>query len=208
MQINTIKIKCLENEFTQNTYLIELENYCVVIDAGYPLEKMKLITSKPIKAVLLTHGHFDHINHIEEYDKENILIYASKYLKEILNDTRKNASLLFNQPHKFNVKNLKCVEDNEEIEVDNHRIKCFNTQGHSIDSMCYVIDDEILFSGDTVFSNSVGRDDLPTGDKKELIKSLNRVLNLDYKILYSGHGIPSDKEEQKRNIPNFIDYLV
>jgi glyoxylase-like metal-dependent hydrolase (beta-lactamase superfamily II) len=73
--------------------------------------------------------------------------------------------------------------------------------------MCYLLDNEILFSGDTVFSVAVGRDDLPTSNTNELINSLNRILNLDYKQLFTGHGRPSDKEEQKTNIPKWIDCL-
>ena len=65
-----------------------------------------------------------------------------------------------------------------------------------------------MFSGDTVFSIAVGRTDLPTGNLTELIKSLNRILNLDYITLFTGHGRPSDKQEQNKNIPKWIDYLT
>ncbi len=208
MQINTIKIKWVENELSQNTHIIELEDSCMIIDAGCSIKRIKEYTNKPIKAVFITHGHFDHIKNIEEYDKQNISIYAHKNILELLEDEYKNASRLFNQPCKYKLENLKFVEDNEIIEIDKHRIKCLHTPGHSIDSMCYLLDDETLFSGDTVFSVAVGRDDLPTGNTKELIKSLNRILNLDYKTLFTGHGRPSDKQEQQINIPKFIDYLV
>jgi len=125
----------------------------------------------------------------------------------MLNDEYKNASMLFNQPCTYQIENLQFVEDDDQIVIDNHIIKCLHSQGHSIDSMCYLLDDQTLFSGDTVFSVAVGRDDLPTGNTKELIKSLNRILNLDYKTLFTGHGRPSDKEEQKTNIPKWIDIL-
>jgi len=207
MNVKTVKIKWAENELSQNTHIVEFEDCCIVIDAGCEIKKAKEITNKPIKAVFLTHGHFDHIKNIEEYDKLNVPIYAHKNILELLEDEYKNASLLFNQPHKYNIKNINFVEDNEEIEIENHIIKCLHTPGHSIDSMCYLLDNETLFSGDTVFSVAVGRDDLPTGNTNELIKSLNRILNLDYKQLFTGHGRPSDKSEQKTNIPKWIDYL-
>jgi len=207
MNVKTVKIKWAENELSQNTHIVEFEDCCIVIDAGCEIKKAKEITNKPIKAVFLTHGHFDHIKNIEEYDKLNVPIYAHKNILELLEDEYKNASLLFNQPHKYNIININFVEDNEEIEIENHIIKCLHTPGHSIDSTCYLLDNETLFSGDTVFSVAVGRDDLPTGNKKELIKSLNRILNLDYKQLFTGHGRPSDKSEQKTNIPKWIDYL-
>lgn len=207
MEVKTIKIKWAENELRQNTHIVEFENSCIVIDAGCSVETVKEISNKPIKAVFVTHSHFDHIKNIEEYDKLNVPIYANKHAMEMLNDEIKNASLLFNQPCKFNVNNIEVVNNNDIVKIENHSIKCIYTPGHSIDSMCYLLDDEILFSGDTVFSVVVGRDDLPTGNTKELIESLKIILNLDYNTLFTGHGRPSDKEEQKPNIPKFIDYL-
>ncbi len=206
MNIQTIKIKWAENELNQNTHVVEFENSCVVIDAGCSVKKIKTITNKPIKAVFITHGHFDHILCIEEYDKLNIPIYANKYILELLEDPTKNASLMFGCSKTFKVKNLNFVSDNQEIEIDGHKVKSLHTPGHSVDSMSFIIDNN-LFSGDTVFSVAVGRDDLPTSNTKELIKSLNKILNLDYKTLYTGHGRPSDKQEQKTNIPKWIDYL-
>ena len=207
MNIKTIKLKWAENELSQNTHIVELENACIVTDAGCDFETIKEITNKPIEAVFLTHGHFDHVKDIEEYSKLNIPIYANEHITKILSDETKNVSLLFNQPKKFNIKNINFVEDGEEIVIYGHIIKCLHTPGHSIDSMSYLLDDEILFSGDTLFSVAVGRDDLPTSNTKELIKSLKRILDLDYKSLLTGHGRSSDKVEQKTNIPKWIDYL-
>ena len=72
MNVNSVKLKWAENELSQNTHVVEFENFCVVIDAGCSIEKIKELTNKTVKAVLLTHGHFDHIRNIEEYDKLNI----------------------------------------------------------------------------------------------------------------------------------------
>ena len=207
MNVNTIKIKWAENELSQNTHVVEFENSCIIIDVGCSIEKVKEISNKPIKAVFITHGHFDHIKNIEEYNKLNIPIYAHKNILELLEDEYRNASLLFNQPYKYKLQNINFVEDNEEIEIEKHIVKCLHTPGHSIDSMCYLLDNETLFSGDTVFSVAIGRDDLPTGNTQELIKSLNKILNLDYKQLFTGHGRPSDKDEQKTNIPKWLNYL-
>ncbi len=146
MDIKTIKIKWAENELSQNTHIVEFENYCILIDAGCSIEKVKEISSKPIQAVFITHGHFDHIKNIEEYDKFNIPIYAHKNILKLLDDEIKNASSLFKELCIFKIENLKFVEDNEEIEIDNHTIKCLHTQGHTIDSMCYLLDNETLFS--------------------------------------------------------------
>lgn len=207
MNIQTVKIKWAENELSQNTHVLEFESGCVVIDAGCSVETIKKITNKPIKAVLLTHGHFDHIKDIEEYNNLNIPIYAHKEIEKIISNPNLNASLIFNQPSTYEINNIKHIKNEQIIEIDGHEIKCIHSPGHSIDSMCYLVDNSILFSGDTVFSVAVGRDDLPTGNTTELINSLNKILNLDYNYLYTGHGRPSSKEEQKQNIPKWIDYL-
>lgn len=207
MNIQTVKIKWAENELSQNTHVLEFESGCVVIDAGCSVETIKKITNKPIKAVFITHGHFDHIKDIEEYNDLNIPIYAHKEIEKIISNPNLNASLLFNQPSTYKINNIKHIKNEQIIEIDGHKIKCIHSPGHSIDSMCYLVDNSILFSGDTVFSVAVGRDDLPTGNTTELINSLNKILNLDYNYLYTGHGRPSSKEEQKQNIPKWIDYL-
>lgn len=206
MDIKTIKIKWAENELSQNTHIVEFEDSCVVIDAGCDVETIKELTEKPIKAVFITHGHFDHILFIEEFDKLNIPIYANKNISQMLNNATNNVSLMFGYEKAFNIKNLQFVEDNQDIIIENHKIKCLSTPGHSMDGMSYLIDNN-LFSGDTLFSIAVGRIDLPTSNTIELIKSLTKILNLDYKLLYTGHGRPSSKEEQKTNIPKWIDYL-
>ena len=171
MQINTKKIICVENEFGQNTYIVEFEDCCVIVDAGINIKNVKSITNKPITAVFITHGHFDHIKNIEDYDKLNVPIYADEHIIEMLVDENKNASKLFNQLSIYKVKNLKFVQDAEKIKINEHTIKCLQTKGHSIDGLCFLLDNEMLFSGDTLFADSVGRNDLPTGNKNELIKS-------------------------------------
>lgn len=208
MKVQTIKVKWAENELSQNTHIVEYEDGCILIDAGCSLEEVKQITDKPIKAILITHAHFDHIKSIAQYDSSRIKIYAHKSVLEVLNNETNNASILFNEPKKFKLNNLYLLEDQEELDFGTLNIQCLYTPGHSIDSMCYLINNEILFSGDTVFSVAVGRDDLPTSNTTKLIESLNKILNLNYISLFAGHGRPSDKNEQKTNIPKWINYLT
>ena len=204
--MQTITIKCIENKLNQNTYLVEFENCCVVIDAGCSLNEIKQQTQKPITAVFITHGHFDHILNIEEYNNLNIPIYASKHINQMLENATNNASIYFDSNKTFKLNNLNYVENLQEIKIENHKIQCLYTPGHTKDCMCYLIDNN-LFSGDTVFAVAVGRDDLATANTNELINSLNLILNLDYKLLYSGHGAASDKSKQQINIPKWIKYL-
>lgn len=207
MDVKTVKVKWAENELSQNTHIIEFDTGCVLIDAGCSVQQVTQLTDKPIKAVLLTHAHFDHIKNIQEYDNLNIKIYAHKAVLEMLNNTVNNASLLFNQPTKYKINNLYLLVDEDELDIGELNIRCLYTPGHSIDSMCYLINEEYLFSGDTVFSVAIGRTDLPTGDTEKLISSLKRIQNLNYNTLYTGHGRVSNKQEQDINIPKWIKAL-
>ena len=125
----------------------------------------------------------------------------------MLNNPENNASSLFDQPTKYKINNLHLFADQDELDIGEINVKCLYTPGHSVDSSCYLINDEYLFSGDTLFSIAVGRTDLSTGNTKELIKSLKRIQKLDYSTLYSGHGRVSNKEEQNTNIPKWIEAL-
>ena len=203
MEIKTIKSTWGKGQLDQNTHVIIGDKTCVVIDAGAPLSEIKKLTSLPIEAVFITHGHFDHVEYIEEYDKLGVPIYASEKLSKFLEDSQLNVSS--NKTYK--VKNIVPMHDGEKIECLLGFVKCFETPGHSEDSMCYILNDGALFSGDTVFSIAVGRTDLPTGDVEELISSIERILNLKFGSVYAGHGRISTKEEQKTNISKWINYL-
>ena len=88
------------------------------------------------------------------------------------------------------------VNDNKII-IDNLKIKCITTPGHTKCSVCYLLDDN-LFTGDTLFDRSVGRTDFPTGNSLELRESLKKILkfNINFTI-YPGHNNSSTIEEQK-----------
>lgn len=208
MQIETIKTLWSENDLKQNTYVVIGESSCVVVDAGCPLAQVKEITNKPIEAVFITHGHFDHIEYIEEYDKLGVPIFCNYLTESFLDDSILNVSKLLKTPSTYEVHNLNLVKDNDEIPLWGGVVKCFHTPGHSVDGMCYLFFDKILFSGDTVFSIAVGRYDLKTSSCEQLIESLERIDKINYTMLYPGHGRYSNKEEQVKNIPHWITILT
>jgi len=203
MEIKTIKTSWGTGEMKQNTYVVEGDKTCVVIDAGAQLWQVQELTNKPIEAVFITHGHFDHVDFIEEYDKLGVPIYASKETSRFLFNSKLNVSHVMS----YVVKNLIALDDNNTIECLLGDIKCIKTPGHSEDSMCYLLNNGSLFSGDTLFSVAIGRVDLPTGSIEKSIKSLKRIQNLNFGHLYPGHGRVSTKAEQLKNIPKWINHL-
>ena len=206
MEIKTIKTAWSPTDLKHNTYVAIEDDKCIVIDAGAPLEEVRNATNAEIEAVFITHGHFDHIEYIEEYDKLNVPIYVNKKTLNFFKDPKKNVSNLLNTDLTYNVKNTKIVKDGDIIEILGKTVKCIETPGHSEDGMCYLVGNE-LFSGDTLFSIAIGRTDLETADEKQMIDSLLKLDKLDYNGLYSGHGRISSKEEQDSKIDYWINLL-
>ena len=207
MEIKTVKTIWADDELRQNTHIIECENSCIVVDAGCPPNEIKEVTDKPIEAVLLTHGHFDHIRYVEEYDKLDVPIIANEHIVDLLNSPSKNLSDIFSSPTKYKVKNLVKVKDNQTLNLAGEEVKCIYTPGHSLDSMCYLVGD-LLFSGDCLFAVAIGRTDFPTSSTEDMITSLNKLNQTPFKTLYTGHGRKSTRQEQNFNLPGWIIALT
>lgn len=202
MEIKTIKTKWSDGELKQNTYIVEFEDFAIMIDAGCSLEAVTELTQKPIKAMFITHGHFDHVLHIEEFDQNGFKIYGQKDLKHVISDKDLNVSYV----KSFHIQNFQPIENDCVIDVDGVKVECYLTPGHSIDGVVYKIGDN-LFSGDTVFSIAVGRTDLAGGNPQQLIESLDKIQTIDYKVLLPGHGRTSTKNEQIENIKKWQKFL-
>lgn len=205
MNVHTVKVKWKEGELNQNTYVVENNHCCILIDAGVPISEIKKFINKPIKAIFLTHAHFDHINYIEEYNQENIPIYASIYADKTAKEPKLNVSIMIS-PKVYKISKINVLKDNETVNIDGIIVKCLYTPGHSLDSVCYLIDDK-LFSGDTLFSVAIGRTDFIDSNEKDMLNSLLKLDKLDYRELYPGHGRASNKVEQNQNIQHWLSIL-
>ena len=144
--------------------------------------------AKPV-AILLTHGHFDHAGAAEELaDKYQISIYAHEAEREPLEDPGLNLCGMIGE-HKVYHADI-FVKDEEVLNLAGFSIRVFFTPGHTIGGCCYYIADEkILFSGDTLFQESVGRTDFPRGSASDLIRAIREKLMPlpDDVTVYTGH---------------------
>ena len=144
--------------------------------------------AKPV-AILLTHGHFDHAGAAEELaDKYQISIYAHEAERETLEDPGLNLCGMIGE-HKVYHADI-FVKDEEVLNLAGFSIRVFFTPGHTIGGCCYYIADEkILFSGDTLFQDSVGRTDFPRGSASDLIRAIREKLMPlpDDVTVYTGH---------------------
>lgn len=131
---------------------------------------------KPV-AVLLTHGHFDHFGAAADVrGRYDIPIYCHEKEQDLLNDPLKNRSAAHGRSTVL--KADKYVHDGDVLSLAGFEIRVLYTPGHTEGGVCYYFpNDKALFSGDTLFCESYGRTDLPTGNSSEIIQSVRRILS-------------------------------
>ena len=180
--------------YQTNCYFVYRENSDKVLvfdpaDHGEKIEEALGQHGLHTAAILLTHGHFDHAGAAEELaDKYQISIYAHEAERETLEDPGLNLCGMIGE-HKVYHADI-FVKDEEVLNLAGFSIRVFFTPGHTIGGCCYYIADEkILFSGDTLFQESVGRTDFPRGSASDLIRAIREKLMPlpDDVTVYTGH---------------------
>lgn len=142
------------------------------------------------KAILITHGHFDHILAMPKVREHfSIKCYIGKTEEKVLKDSSMNLTTTF-VGGGIKMDADVYLEDGEEFEIAGWKIKAIEVPGHTIGGMCYYfMDEDVLFSGDTLFCDSVGRSDFPGGNGYTLCRSIKEKLFVlpENTIVYPGH---------------------
>lgn len=202
MKIHTLQL----GELRANCYIAETApNQCVAVDVGGNARLLlEFLTMKKLKLnkILLTHGHYDHMNGVEETAvKTGAEVFIHEGDAPMLNSAGLSLAdsiscMPFNPVTKYTV-----IHDGDIISDGEYKFRVLHTAGHSMGSVCYVCDD-VIFSGDTLFCCSIGRTDFHGSNPEMMIKSLEKLYNIsgNYKVL-TGHGDSTDLEYEKNTNP-------
>ena len=184
----------VNGRWKQNCYIVSSENGdAIVIDPGSQADQLiRLIDNHrwQVRAILNTHGHFDHIGAValvqERYSAPFYLHKRDENLMQRANLYR----MVFEAKDAVKIptvwQDISALPP--DFEAGPFRIEWMATPGHTEGSVCFRIGDK-LFSGDTLMQNAIGRTDLPGGNREKLIASLKQLSLLPSKlVVYGGHG--------------------
>lgn len=175
------------------TYLIidEKNNECIIVDPSWDLETIYEYLKKnnlQINFIINTHSHFDHTIGNEQVAK----LTGAKIMQHISSPLLKD----------------KALEDGDRITIGSSSIDIVHTPGHSKDSICLILDNKMILTGDTIFVGSCGRLDLPGGSASEMFDSIyGKLVNLDGElVVLPGHHYGSKKTSsiKEEKVNNFV----
>ena len=192
MEIVTMPV----GSYQTNCYMVfpEQGKHCVLIDPGFQPEEILeqvALRQKTVEAILLTHGHFDHVGGVKKIAQQTgCRVYICREDLS-LNPMITAGAIYYTDTY----------TEGESLSVAGLAFQVLHTPGHTPGSVCLMCED-VIFAGDTLFAGTCGRTDLPGGSPRQMQESLRRLagLTVNYKVL-PGHGTASTLEEERKNNP-------
>jgi len=195
--------------YETNCYIVRADNTsgdCLLIDTGLDFgELLEFIERNALNptAAILTHGHADHIAAIDVLRRQypRMSVYIHSLDAQMLTQTDLNLSALAGMPFTTRAAD-RLIEDGELIRQAGIELTVLHTPGHTPGGVClYAKAEAVLFTGDTLFADSVGRTDFPNGSMEQLIKTIKeKILPLpDETVVYPGHGPKTTLGREKKH---------
>lgn len=183
--------------YQANCYLIWKDNHVVMVDPGGKSNSLlQYLKDKEaiVDAILLTHGHFDHIGGVAFFKKHfacPVLIDSDEI--KLAQSVKMNCSLPGRETSLSDDVQFYQVGINQ---IGTFTFECIYAPGHT-DGSVMLLFEQLLFSGDVLFKNSIGRCDLPTGSNSKMINTLNQIREMDPLLMvYPGHGEPTTIQQE------------
>ncbi len=182
--------------YQTNCYIVwgEGSDDCIIIDPGYAagqvLNRVEVL-GKTVSAILLTHGHFDHVGAVKNLVLDtDCKVYIHE--AELSQPEQMTAGPLY-YTHTYG--------EGDTLTLAGLTLRVLHTPGHTPGSVCLLAED-VLFSGDTLFQDSIGRTDFPGGSFAQMQNSLQRLKALpgDFRVL-PGHGMATTLDEERNDNP-------
>ena len=181
-----------------NCYFLIKKEECLLIDPGddadFILGKIQQ-ADLHLVGVMATHGHFDHVMAVGEIQESfDVPLYISKKDTFLLRRTKKSSEFFLG----FSVPVLP-IKKIKNLNIENWKLKIIETPGHTPGSVCYYFPEEkVIFTGDTLFKDGIGRYDFSYSSKNDLVNSLKKILKLpEETIVYPGNGAKTTILEEK-----------
>lgn len=204
----SMKIKCIpRGPLASNMYLAHLNNDWFVIDPSVDTDSLDE-EIKSLTAVLITHGHYDHIKYIDKWHSKfpDALIFMSTDDASLAADPRTNCSYMDGAAKTFD---FPYEDPKDAVRFGDLSIRVIKTPGHTMGSVCYLFSDEgkdYLFTGDTIFAGSIGRTDMAGGSFELMQKSIKVIRKLSPETcVFPGHGPDSTIGLEIRYNPFFAE---
>lgn len=179
---------------SSNVYVVYDSGEAMIIDAGASVEPIRdfvVANALKVKYIVLTHGHYDHVNYIGDYLRafEGAVAVCHEDEVSTLCDSEANVSVLFGKECVYN-HDYTTVREGDKLCVGSLSFEVMHTPGHTVGGIClYERNAGVLFTGDTLFHQGYGRTDFKGGDWHALVGSIRRILSLDGETrFFSGHG--------------------